>query len=138
MNQRRVSVAFLLALCVVSTTTWSQDCSSPPTGFGNAWWSEYADWCSACGGTPDSSTTSCTPGPNWGDSGSGSFGSGPGLYTGDPATDLSFYVMQQMVPVFSNAIGQQIACEFDPNCPRKVYQRRLEQQRQKEREARPS
>jgi hypothetical protein len=44
--------------------------------------------------------------------------------------------MQQTLPIFFNAIGQQIACEFDPNCPRKVHERRQEQQRQKAREAR--
>lgn len=42
------------------------DCNTPPQGFGSAWWSSYASWCSQCGGSANVSTTSCTPGANWG------------------------------------------------------------------------
>lgn len=42
------------------------DCSNPPQGFGQAWWSSYASWCTQCGGTPKVSTTQCIPGTNWG------------------------------------------------------------------------
>lgn len=49
-----------------------------------AWWSRYASWCSACGGTPyqDSSGGGCRPGPNWGGKAGGGTSS-----SGDAATD---------------------------------------------------
>lgn len=47
-------------------TSTGVDCNNPPTGWGSSWWSEYESWCIECGGTPDVSTTTCTPGPNWG------------------------------------------------------------------------
>lgn len=50
----------------VSSPMAAQNCTSAPTGYGSLWWQEYAAWCSACGGTPNANTTSCTPGPNWG------------------------------------------------------------------------
>jgi len=120
---------------LATTPALALDCSTPPSGFGNAWWSEYADWCSSCGGTPDSSTTSCTPGSNWG-GGDGSTGGGQGLYrTGDLLIDTELYLMEKTLPVFFDAIGQQLACEIDPNCPRKVRQRQIEEQQRLEREA---
>jgi len=69
-----VSVPYVLATLLWSPAAKAQNCSSPPTGFGGSWWREYAAWCTACGGTPDVNTTSCTPGPNWGGRGGG----GPG------------------------------------------------------------
>jgi hypothetical protein len=53
------------------------DCSTPPTnGFGSGY-SAYAQWCSACGGSPSSSGgVSCKPGPNWGSQGGARGGGG--------------------------------------------------------------
>lgn len=130
-----LSLFLLLTLSVAPL--WALDCSNPPSGFGNAWWSEYASWCTSCGGTPASSTTSCTPGPNWGgNSGNSGAGSQSIYRTGDFATDMTFYMMEQTLPVFFDAIGQQLACEIDPNCPQKVRQRQIEEQQRLEREAR--
>ncbi len=67
--------SFLLTFILYPIQSHALDCSSPPTGFGRSWWSSYASWCRSCGGSPDVSTTSCTPGPNWGKSGSSGWGS---------------------------------------------------------------
>ncbi len=50
-----------------------------------AWWSRYASWCSACGGTPyqNNSGGGCRPGPNWG----GKAGGAAASSSGDAATD---------------------------------------------------
>lgn len=48
-----------IALSGLATTGSGADCGSPPQGFGSAWWSEYAAWCSCMGGTPVVSTTQC-------------------------------------------------------------------------------
>jgi hypothetical protein len=129
-------IIYLLLAISLTTQALALNCSSPPSGFGNSWWSQYASWCSACGGSPDVSTTSCTPGPNWGGSGSTNTSS-QGLYrTGDLAFDTSMYLMEQTLPVFFEAIGNELACQIDPNCPRKVRQRQIEEQQRLEREAR--
>lgn len=61
-----VASYFFLAAVVGSPAALAQNCSSAPRGFGAAWWRSYSAWCSACGGTPNSSNMSCRPGPNWG------------------------------------------------------------------------
>jgi hypothetical protein len=64
-------------LCVLPGIASAQDCSNPPRGWGSSWWRQYEQWCRDCGGTPNSGTTSCTPGANWGRKGS-TPSSGPG------------------------------------------------------------
>ena len=125
-----IFIFFLSTALPVNAT----DCNNPPDAWGTTGWSNYASWCSACGGTPDVSTTSCTPGPNWG--GSSSTSGSQGLYrTGDLAFDTSMYLMEQTLPIFFEAIGNELACQIDPNCPRKVRQRQIEEQQRLEREA---
>ena len=69
--KRRLFVTVLL----VSAAMWlgpaaeAQNCNSAPTGWGGGWWQQYSAWCTACGGTPNSTYQSCTPGPNWGRTG---------------------------------------------------------------------
>jgi len=55
-----------MALLLCISPARAQDCNQPPQGFGNEWWERYAQWCSACCGTPNRGTTSCSPGTNWG------------------------------------------------------------------------
>lgn len=57
-----------MVVTLASSGAWGLDCAKPPTsGFGGADYRAYADWCTACGGTPSSANgVSCTPGPNWG------------------------------------------------------------------------
>ncbi len=138
MSRVFVIVNILLMICLgLISPAWAWDCGNPPDAWGNAGWSNYAAWCTECGGTPDVSTTSCTPGPNWGGGSSPGTGSSQGMYrTGDFATDMTFYMMEQTLPVFFNAIGQELACQIDPNCPRKVRQRQIEEQQRIERQAR--
>lgn len=57
-------------LCVFPGIASALDCSNPPRGWGSSWWNQYEQWCKDCNGTPDRSTTSCTPGANWGRKGS--------------------------------------------------------------------
>ena len=54
------AVAGAAALAVgLSTVATGPDCGAAPTGFGNAWWSDYSSWCICMGGTPVVSTTQC-------------------------------------------------------------------------------
>ena len=61
-----IAIALSLAWTMSASTAQALDCTNPPQGFGQAWWSSYASWCMQCGGTPKVSTTQCIPGPNWG------------------------------------------------------------------------
>ena len=69
---RTATLAGALLWVLAGGTALALDCTTPPQGFGSAWWSSYASWCSQCGGSANVSTTSCTPGANWGASSSGS------------------------------------------------------------------
>ncbi len=64
-----VAVLLGLAAVVASSAVAPPDCNSPPMPpnghLSGPWWRQYADWCSACGGTPDA-TNGCKRGPNWG------------------------------------------------------------------------
>lgn len=63
---RGTIVAAVLVLTLTPGAAVALDCNNPPQGFGSAWWSSYASWCTQCGGTANVSNTSCTPGSNWG------------------------------------------------------------------------
>lgn len=105
-------IALLLTAFILTglspTTGWCLDCANPPRGtYGKAWWNKYADWCSSCGGTPNASSQSCTPGPNWGGGRSGGF-------TGSATPEL---MMMQMVMQFGfDLLGKQMECAFNPSC----------------------
>jgi hypothetical protein len=81
----------VVLIALISSAAWGQNCSSPPTGFGGSWWRAYAAWCSACGGTPNSSNLSCTPGPNWGGRG----GAGRSVNAPAPTLNNDAAVQQQ-------------------------------------------
>ncbi len=53
------AVAGAAALAVGLGGLAGTDCGSPPSGFGNAWWAEYSEWCYCEGGTPVVSTNQC-------------------------------------------------------------------------------
>ena len=133
-------VASLCAVLLVGATRLScADCSNPPTGFGNAWWANYAAWCSRCGGTPNKSSMSCTPGPNWG----GRAGSGtPGIGT---TGSLEVMVMESFIdniaaPLLESLVtsilnsGERRAALARQRALQRARERQRQQQRQQERE----
>src|SRR5512142_2033106 len=70
--RKALAVAVLLGIVASSITATAQSCSSAPSSWGDT--SAYESWCKACGGTISGSgpRIQCTPGPNWGKSGSSS------------------------------------------------------------------
>ncbi len=85
--------AIAAALLLGTGTALAQSCSPSsapqPTGgrISGSWWSQYAAWCSRCGGTPfqDNTGGGCRPGPDWGKgAGGASLSSGS---SSDPATE---------------------------------------------------
>ncbi len=84
----------LLALLLLSpVAAYAGNCSTAPSGFGNAWEGRYKSWCRGCGGTVTGSgpRVGCSPGSNWGGgSGGGGGGSvGGGGSTADFAGQMS-------------------------------------------------
>src|SRR5271157_3080694 len=73
--KRRLLQAVLLGLAVValsSPAASAQNCNrAPNTGYSAAGARTYAQWCSACGGTP-TGNFKCDPGSHWGRRESGS------------------------------------------------------------------
>jgi Zn-dependent protease with chaperone function len=92
-----------VAIFFASSSAFAQ-CNppTPPTGsYGPAWWSAYSAWCAKCGGTPNSATQSCTPGPNWG-----------GTPGSSASSNINSAIVQSMSPAFQslfNSIGQSLA-----------------------------
>jgi hypothetical protein len=64
-NAYRYAVLLAAAL-LFAQTALAQNCSSPPQGAGDAWWQAFSNWCSACGGMPNSDSKTCSAGANWG------------------------------------------------------------------------
>lgn len=51
MDARLCKLAVLLACALWPLPVLAGSCSSPPQGWGAAWWSSYKSWCRSCGGT---------------------------------------------------------------------------------------
>lgn len=67
MKQARLKCATtLITALLLSHPAHAQNCSLPPQGAGDAWWQEFSAWCTACGGTPNSTDKSCGAWANWG------------------------------------------------------------------------
>jgi len=82
----------LLGLAVMTLPVAAEDCTKSPLGAGAsasaANWIRYATWCAKCGGNPDISKFSCTPGPNW--------GKGQGSSAASSATDAASQLGSQI------------------------------------------
>ncbi|MBZ5702669.1 MAG: hypothetical protein LAN84_12585 [Acidobacteriia bacterium] len=129
------SSAFLLAVALLSVglslapaPARAQGCTPPEPADGRvsgAWWSQYAAWCRANGGSTwqNSSGGGCTPGPNWKCGGSSSSAA-----TGQDALNQAAYQL-------GSALGQALVTwMFGNNNPqaraeREAFLRDLEQKK---------
>lgn len=74
---KQLLVAVLMCFTPIAACA---DCGSAPNDGWDKNYPSYAEWCSQCGGTPyNTNGVGCTPGSNWGGSGSSS---GVGSYSG--------------------------------------------------------
>lgn len=123
MRTKKLILPFILLLGLGNSPARAQDCSNPPSNYsyGSSWWSAYESWCINCGGSPNKSTQSCTPGPNWG-------GGGGGGYAVPGGGDPELMLMQMFMQFGFDLLGKQMDCTFNPNCDAKVQQRQWQQQ----------
>jgi hypothetical protein len=138
-ERRRVWVKYCIFLMAWMGIVFSASVSrgdecnppNPPKGFGTKWWREYAEWCSRCNGTPDPTTTSCTPGPNWGKRGSSSPGFSSLGYGSDPWVNVMGSLMNQFMQGFEKGLEQN---RMKMDRERKEEEERLKQEEERRRQ----